>query len=506
MSRRIDVELTSSRDDGSWTWRAAGARQPKGTLDGSILPPDAKVGAVLRVEVETDIDGTNVLSVVAGKQATPGPQLLELLGSGREEPLVTTVLAPKGRGRSDRGDRGPRRDRGPRPDGERGRGPRPDGDRGRGPRPDGDRRGPRRDGEARRDGRPGGAERRPRPDAAPPRPKAKRLRPGRTHRNAVVASLAPEERPIAEQVLRAGIPGVRQGIEKQNEQARAEGRPEVRADALVALAEQLQPRLRVAEWHDRAEAALAEIDELDLRDLRTVVVAADGNTRDEETRALAEQLRTKLAERVEAAQQEWLTDLRAAVAEGRVVRALKISSRPPKAGVPVPADLLAALTEAATAALTPEAGQDRWRMVIEALAFSPVHASVAPTEIPATPGDELLAVVRKSASRVPALAAKFGVEVPAPGARRPRRPPRPPKPPTPTAAPAAAAPSAPAATPTEPPAPEAPTTETPAAEVATADVPSGETPAPEAAAEAPGVEAPRPAAEPTPAPPEPSEA
>ena len=34
---RIDIELTSSRPDGTWTWRAAGARQPKGVVSASVL-------------------------------------------------------------------------------------------------------------------------------------------------------------------------------------------------------------------------------------------------------------------------------------------------------------------------------------------------------------------------------------------------------------------------------------------------------------------------------------
>ena len=58
MSRRIDIELTSSREDGSWTWRAAGAREPKGTLEGAILPGGAKVGDVLRVEIEGYLDSS----------------------------------------------------------------------------------------------------------------------------------------------------------------------------------------------------------------------------------------------------------------------------------------------------------------------------------------------------------------------------------------------------------------------------------------------------------------
>ena len=48
MSRRIEIELTSARPDGSWTWRVAGAKQPKGVVEGALLPDDAKVGDVLR--------------------------------------------------------------------------------------------------------------------------------------------------------------------------------------------------------------------------------------------------------------------------------------------------------------------------------------------------------------------------------------------------------------------------------------------------------------------------
>ena len=61
------------------------------------------------------------------------------------------------------------------------------------------------------------------------------------------------------------------------------------AGGVVALAEELLPRLRVAEWLDRAEAALNDLDELDLRDLRSVVVASDDPAvaRDESTRDMA---------------------------------------------------------------------------------------------------------------------------------------------------------------------------------------------------------------------------
>ena len=44
------------------------------------------------------------------------------------------------------------------------------------------------------------------------------------------------------------------------------------------------------------------------------------------------------------------------------------------------------------------------------MAPSPVRLQVVPTHVPDKPSDELLAAVRKVAARVPAIAARFGVE------------------------------------------------------------------------------------------------
>ena len=49
MSRRIEVELTSSRDDGTWTWRAAGAKQPAGVAGQGAIGIEA-VGAAVDPE------------------------------------------------------------------------------------------------------------------------------------------------------------------------------------------------------------------------------------------------------------------------------------------------------------------------------------------------------------------------------------------------------------------------------------------------------------------------
>ncbi len=431
MSRRIDIELTSSRPDGTWTWRAAGAREPKGVVPSSLLPADARVGQVLKAEAEADLDGLTITSVTDPKSRSPRSGLLELIPSEKPFEAVTQQLA-----RKERSDRpGRNRPRGDRPD----RGDRPRGDRqDRGPRSDRPERGERPGGERprgeRRD-RPDGSRppRRERPNFTPPpelpqRPKAKRLKPGRTHRNAVLAELPEAQRPVAERALQGGIPAVRQAINEQNTERRAQGLDEVPAAGLLAMAEQLLPKLRVAEWLDRADAAKAVIDDLDLRDLRSGVAAGEDPlvARDESTRALAAELKQALATKQDKEMRLWLEDIDAAVGVGRVVRALKLSSQPPKAGTPFPAELAKRLADATGASLTSDAPAERWIAVLEAAAFSPVRTQVAAVGAPAAPGEELLSTVRRLAPLLPQVATMFGIEV-AEGAAAPKplRPARP---------------------------------------------------------------------------------
>jgi hypothetical protein len=417
MARRIEVELTSARDDGTWTWRAAGARQPKGVLDGGLLFAGAKVGDVVRADAEFDLDGITVIAVLPPKAARAEPDLLEIKGSGRDlEPVTTSLVEKRGgdrrpRGRGDRNDRrdrdrGDRRDRNDRGDrggrNERGRGDRSDRRSG----PAGDREAPR------------SSSRPPRREKPPveKKPKAPRLRPKRTHRDEVLNGLPEEQRPVAEQVLRGGIPAVRQALDKQNEEAKAAGKPEVGADALVALAEQLLPALREAEWRDRADSALAGIDQVDLRDLRSVVVAADASARTPEAREQAEAIRVGLAARVDREHAAWLAELADTLRDGRAVRALRLSSRPPKAGAPLPPDLATRLAESAGKSLTADITSERYATVLDALAYSPVREQAIPEGVPAEPSAELLAVVKKLGARVPQVAARFpaATEAPAP--------------------------------------------------------------------------------------------
>jgi len=410
MSRRIEIELTSKREDGTWTWRAAGAQQPKGVVEDSVVPAGSQVKDVVRAEVESDLDGTRVLSIAAPKQKAERSGMLQLLPSEKPFEPVTQQLRKKG-GR----------------DGDKRRGPRREGGEGR-------PRGERRDGDKRREGGEGRSERPRRPffetpPELPQRPKPKRIKPKRVNVDAVLAELPEAQRAIAEKVLNGGVPAVRAAIEEQNKKAVAEGREKVPAEGLLQIAENLLPRLRVAEWRDRALSAETIIEDVDVRDLRSIVVTADQLVAiDEPTRALVAKMKQALFVRQETEIRNWLEDIEAATKVGRVVRALRLSSQPPKAGVPFPAGLATQLVDATVLGLTVDAPAERWITLLEAAAFSPVHAKVLPPAIPAVVSEDLLKTIVRLGPLMPQLAALFGVAVdPKARAPRPLQQPRPDK-------------------------------------------------------------------------------
>ncbi len=249
------------------------------------------------------------------------------------------------------------------------------------------------------------------PPELPQRPKPKRLRPGKAHRSAVLDALPEEQRPIAELAL-LGLAAVRQRLRDDNQKLLAEGKAPMPEASVLKMAEELLPRLRVAEWLDRAEAARDQIEHLDLRDLRSVVASSDDPmvARDETTRQLAGELKAALATKQEQELQLWFGDIDAALRVGRVIRALRLSSQPPKAGVPFPTELAQRLTEGANTSLTPADGAERWCAVLEAAAFSPIRTHVAPSGPPATVADELRTTVTRLAPALPQVAAMFGIE------------------------------------------------------------------------------------------------
>jgi hypothetical protein len=279
----------------------------------------------------------------------------------------------------------------------------------------------------------------------------------------MLESLPPEQRPIAQQLLRGGIPAVRTALFFERERAREEGRPEPSTEGVIAIAESLVTKVKAAEWRDRAEAAVAAGDTLATRDLRALVNGSDV-ARDEASRELVVALREMLERRVEANRQAWAEEVARHLDAGQVIRALKLSSRPPDPGARFSAELAVRLRDAASEALSPSLTPERWLALLAVVSESPVRRTVKPQGLPPSPPPELLEAARQQCGRIPALAPLLGISVPPPpGPVRPnvatraapgRRPLRPSRStafsranrrPSPAGAPPAAAPPADAA-------------------------------------------------------------
>jgi hypothetical protein len=456
MSRRIEIELTSRSPEGSWTWRAAGARQPRGVVEGSLLPAEAAVGSQFRAEIEQGLDGVEVVGVLPVKGASESKAArIEVIGSPKHEPEISVTLIPgarrgrdgdrrerrdgrdgrdgrtdRGRGPTTRGDRTPRsdgpprRDDGrPRPEGGRREGARPEGGRPEGARAEGSRpdsRPPRARPEGGRGegGREGGRGERPGRDRPGTSPGRERRAPAAstTHRNAALASLRPEQLPVAEQLLRGGIPAVRQAITEQNTAARASGGPPAASDAILAMAEELLPLIKLAEWKDRATTAAAAGRDMRLRELRAVVAASRTVNLDDEGRTLATSLSESLERRVTALRDEWVKRIETGLADGRVLDALRASTRAPEPGTRCPAELAVALADGAGAAMTADTDTVQWQELLEAVIDSPVRRTVKPRGIPS---DEIAqSAARHAAGSVPELAKLLGLRIPPPPPRR----------------------------------------------------------------------------------------
>jgi hypothetical protein len=401
MPRRIDIELTSHGSDGTFTWRAAGAKQPKGSLAAAAVPDGASVGDVLRAEIEIGLEGVEVVGLsVKEAKAADTTNRIEVIGVPQRGPDVSVALARGGRRRDDDGRRG-NRDRGPR-DRDRDRDPRDRGDR--------DREAPRDRDAARDRGTPrdrGSGPRRPGGPSGPSPREPRKPAQSTTHRNALLAGLGPEQLPVAEQLLRGGMPAVRQAIAEEK----------TNADAIVAIAEQLLPAVNLASWKDRATSAQAAGKELRLRDLRAVVAASRSLTLDDEARTMAKALQDALNQRATALRDDWLARMTTALDEGRVLDAVRTTARPPEPATRLPAELAVRVSEAAGAAMTADAVD--WMFLLEAVIDSPVRRTVKPTGIPDIP--EAQDAARRAAGSVPELAKLLGLRIPPPPP--PRRPP-----------------------------------------------------------------------------------
>ena len=462
MSRRIEIEITSLNGDVA-TWRAAGAKLPKGVLNSSLVPGGPVVGNVYRADVEQYMEGIEILSVMAPKTASPVDprnERLELIPTVKTGPDVVVTYAPKGRGGSRREGADTRRDGGPsRREGGPGRRESSPGRRETGPghresgsaktegtearessaRPERTKRPPRnpvdREASSSTPGeRPARGPRSDRParGARPPRPERPvgPVQPPMTttHRNSLLATLSPEQLPVAEQLLRGGMPSVRAAVAEQNKNATAQGRPTIDAVTIDRIAENLLGKTNLALWKDRAAGAIGAGRELRLRDLRAVVTSAKTVSLDEEARAQLKELQVSLTARLEHLRTQWNAKLESAIESKNVKEALALVARPPDMSTRVSADTAVKVVAITSEALNAEADPTLWKEIVALTIDTSIRRNVKPLGIP---NDESCkAVAIHNAGAIPEFAKLLGMKVPPPPpptriTRRPttRRPP-----------------------------------------------------------------------------------
>ena len=463
MSRRIEIEITSLNGDVA-TWRAAGAKLPKGVLNSSLVPGGPVVGNVYRADVEQYMEGIEILSVTAPKSASPldpRHERLELIPTVKSGPDVVVTYAPKGRGGARRDGADTRREGGPsRREGGPGRRDSGPGRRESGP---GRREGtpgrregasPRAEGAEARDGsvRPERAKRAPRisadrdgakPDsgdraaraprtdrpargARPPRPErpAGPAQPPMTttHRNALLATLSPEQLPVAEQLLRGGMPSVRSAVAEQNKNATAQGRPTIEATTIERIAEDLLGKTNLALWKDRAAGAIGAGRELRLRDLRAVVTSAKTVSLDDEARAQLKELQVSLTARLEHLRTQWTAKLESAIESKNVKEALSLVARPPDMSTRVSAEMASKVVAITSEALRADTDPTLWKEIVALTVDTSIRRNVKPVGIPSD--ETCKAVAIHNAGAIPELAKLLGMKVPPPPppTRIPRRP------------------------------------------------------------------------------------
>jgi hypothetical protein len=234
--------------------------------------------------------------------------------------------------------------------------------------------------------------------------------------------LSPEQLPVAEQLLRGGMPSVRAAVAEQNKNATTQGRPTIDPGTIDRIAEDLLPKTTLAMWKDRAAGALGSGKELRLRDLRAVVTSAKTTTLDDEARTQLKALQVVLTARLEVLRTQWTEKLDGAMKSNNVAEALRLVARPPDMSTRVSSETATALVALVSAALTAEQNVATWTELVNLTVETSIRRNVKPLGIPVDDSCKALAV--KSAGAIPEFAKLLGMRVPPPPppTRVPRRP------------------------------------------------------------------------------------
>jgi hypothetical protein len=232
------------------------------------------------------------------------------------------------------------------------------------------------------------------------------------HRNALLATLSPEQLPVAEQLLRGGMPSVRSAVALQNKNASAQGRPTIDPTTIERIAEELIKRTNLALWKDRAGGAIIAGRELRLRDLRAVVTSAKTVSLDDDARVQLKELQASLTARVDHLRTQWNERLEAAITSKNVKEALGLVARPPDVSTRVSADAAVRVVALVSEALSAEQDPLQWREIVELAADTSIRRNVKPQGIPSDEASRAVAV--HNAGAIPELAKLLGMKVPPP--------------------------------------------------------------------------------------------
>ena len=243
-----------------------------------------------------------------------------------------------------------------------------------------------------------------------------------THRNALLATLSPEQLPVAEQLLRGGMPAVRAAVAEQNKNATTQGRPTIDPLTIDRIAEELLGKTNLALWKDRAAGAVGAGRELRLRDLRAVVTSAKTVSLDEGSRVQLKELQATLTTRLDLLRTQWTDKLDAAVAAKNVPEALRLVARPPDMSTRVTGEMASRVVAITSEALTAEQNVPLWTEIVNLAADTSIRRNVKPQGIPLDDSCKALAI--KNAGAIPEFAKMLGMKVPPPPppTRTPRRP------------------------------------------------------------------------------------
>lgn len=244
-----------------------------------------------------------------------------------------------------------------------------------------------------------------------------------THRNALLATLSPEQLPVAEQLLRGGMPAVRTAVADQNKNAETQGRPTIDPVTIDRIAEDLLGRTNLALWKDRAAGAVGAGRELRLRDLRAVVTSAKTVSLDDDARTQLKELQGALTTRLELLRTQWTEKLETSVSSKNVAEALRLVARPPDMSTRVSAEMATRVVAIVSEALTADQDPTRWKEIVTLTVDTSIRRNVKPQGIPNL--DECKALAIKNAGAIPEFAKLLGMRVPPPPppTRAPRRPP-----------------------------------------------------------------------------------